>query len=179
MTTIKKIAVTGPESTGKSFLCHELAKHYQTVFVPEYARSYINNLERDYTEEDILKIAEGQLAWEHKMADEIEMRASRPLFFCDTEFIVTKIWSLHKYKHCHPWILEQIPKNKYDLYLLCDVDLPWEPDPQREHPHLRKYFFDWYVRELEHYGFPYAVVNGMKQDRVKNAVEAINKHYIF
>lgn len=174
-----KIAVTGPESTGKSFLCRELAKHYCTAFVAEYARTYFDNLQRDYAEHDILEIAMGQLALEHKMANDMEScAAGTSLLFCDTELIVTKIWSIHKYNRCHPWILEQITKNKYDLRLLCDIDLAWQPDPLREHPHLRKYFFNRYVEELEHYGFTYEIVNGANEQRTKHAIEAISKHYI-
>ncbi len=179
MDTIKKVAVTGPESTGKSFLCRELAAHYNTAYVPEYAREYLDNLEREYVEDDILQIARGQLGKEHNMASELLARPIRPLLFCDTEFLVTKIWSFHKYNKCHPWILEQIEKNTYDLYLLCDIDLPWEPDPQREHPHLRQYFFDWYQKELESYGFQYAIIRGRKQVRVKHAIEAVNNFYIY
>lgn len=178
MTTIKKVAVTGPESTGKSFLCRELAAHYNTAYVPEYAREYLDNLDREYGEDDILEIARGQLDQEHIMASELLARPIRPLLFCDTEFLVTKIWSLHKFNACHPWILRQIEKNNYDLYLLCDIDLPWEPDPQREHPHLRQYFYDWYHNELQSYGFKYAIIRGQKQDRVKNAIEVVNNFYI-
>ncbi len=178
MNTIKKVAVTGPESTGKSFLCSELAAHYNTAFVPEYARAYLDKLGRDYIEDDILEIARGQLDKEQKMAAGLLARPIRPLLFCDTEFIVAKIWSLHKYNRCHPWILEQIQENTYDLYLLCDIDLPWEPDPQREHPHLRRYFFDWYLKELQSYGFKYAIIRGHNQERVKNGIEVVNNFYV-
>lgn len=178
MTDVKRVAVTGPESTGKSWLCRELALHYNTAYVPEYAREYIAGLQRDYSREDILQIARGQVENERLMAEEVERKQVRPLLFCDTELIVTKIWSLHKYNHCDPWILDHISKNTYDLYLLSDVDLPWEPDPQREHPQLRSFFFEWYRRELEDYGFPYCVVSGQGYDRLQNAIEAINNHFI-
>ncbi len=178
MTDVKRIAITGPESTGKSWLCKELALHYNTACVPEYAREYIEGLQRDYSQDDILQIARGQLDRENRMADQVERMQNRPLLFCDTELIVTKIWSLHKYKNCHPWILENIKSNNYDLFLLCDVDLPWEPDPQREHPRLRTFFLDWYQRELEHYGFPFYLVSGKWNDRLQNAIEAVNNHFI-
>ncbi len=178
MTDVKRVAITGPESTGKSWLCRELALHYNTVFVPEYAREYINDLQRDYNRGDILLIAKGQVERERRIAEEAGQRQIRPLIFCDTELIVTKIWSLHKYKQCDPWILENIQNNKYDLFLLCAIDLPWEPDPQREHPQLRSFFFDWYKSELENYGFPYCVVSGQRQGRLQNAIEAVNNHFI-
>jgi NadR type nicotinamide-nucleotide adenylyltransferase len=178
MTVVKKVAVTGPESTGKSWLCKELALHYNTSCVPEYAREYINGLQGDYTQADILRIAKGQVEREAHIASGLKKKQIRPLLFCDTELIVTKIWSLHKFNHCHPWILDHIRKNTYDLYLLCDVDLAWVPDPQREHPQLRTYFFDWYKRELEEYGFSFSVISGQGLDRLQNAIEAVNNHFI-
>lgn len=167
---VKKIAVTGPESTGKSLLVKQLADRYETVYVPEFARGYIDKLDRPYQYSDITDIARGQLRSEK----ELEAMASRYLF-CDTELIVTKVWSLHKYGRCDPFILDGILNNRYDLFLLCDIDLLWEQDPQREHPHLRAYFFDWYKQELDDYGFPYEVIRGMGQDRLERAVAVIDR----
>ena len=169
---MNRIAITGPESTGKSRLARNLALCFQDVYVPEYAREYIAGLNRPYAREDILEIAKGQLRQESDLA-----RKARRFLFCDTELIVTKIWSLHKYGHCDPFILENIKKHPYDLYLLCDIDLPWEPDVQREHPHLRQFFFDWYKRELENYGFPYAVVSGESGERLQSAMNALRAHF--
>ncbi len=173
MTAIRKVAVTGPESTGKSRLCRDLAQHYKGLFVPEHARAYIDQLSAPYKQDDILEIARGQLAIEKKIVEQAEKMRAKPIVFCDTELIVTKVWSLHKYGSCDPWILNQIMANHYDLYLLCDVDLPWEPDSQREHPELRSFFFDWYRRELENYNFPFYVVRGNGTDRLNNAVRYI------
>ncbi len=173
MTAIRKVAVTGPESTGKSILCRDLILHYNGLFVPEHARAYIDQLSRSYEKDDILAIARGQLDIEEKVVEQARKMKAKPMVFCDTELIVTKIWSLHKYGVCDPWILDQIESNHYDLFLLCDVDLPWEPDPQREHPELRSFFFDWYRRELENYNFPFSVVRGDGKDRLNNAVRHI------
>lgn len=166
---IKKIAITGPESTGKSNLAIKLAEHFQTVFVPEFARVYIDDLSRPYNQDDILHIAENQL-----INERIALNNANRFLFCDTELIVTKIWSLHKYNDCHPLILDQIERYPYDLYLLCDIDLQWEFDVQREHPHLRQFFFEWYKKELEDYGFPYSIVSGEGEQRIKNAINIIN-----
>jgi NadR type nicotinamide-nucleotide adenylyltransferase len=168
-----RIAVTGPESTGKSLLAKNLARHYNEVFVPEYAREFIDRLQRPYTREDILAIAKGQLKAESDLA-----QSARRFLFCDTELIVTKIWSLHKYGDCDPFVLESIKSNRYGLYLLCDIDLPWEFDPQREHPDLREYFFEWYKRELEAYGFPYAVISGSGRQRTENAISALEARFM-
>lgn len=162
---IIKIAITGPESTGKSRLAMELAEHYKTVYVPEFAREYIDHLDRPYTQEDILKIAKGQINGE-----ECWIKKANHILFCDTELIVTKIWSEVKYGRCDRWILRKIKENKYDLFLLCDIDLPWEEDPQREHPHMREYLFTLYYDELVERGVPFKVISGSGQERLINAI---------
>ena len=133
---ILKIAIVGPESTGKSSLAEQLAVHYNTLWVPEYARAYLDKLSHPYTESDLLDIARGQLAMESSLSK----KASRYLF-CDTNLHVIKIWSEYKYKRCHTEILRNLHNDNYALHLLTNIDLPWEYDPQREHPHLRDFFF--------------------------------------
>jgi NadR type nicotinamide-nucleotide adenylyltransferase len=167
-----KIAITGPESTGKSDLAEKLATHYQSAYVPEFAREYIGNLKREYTYDDILLIAQNQIKQEEKF----EIQSSNFLI-CDTELLVTRIWSLHKFGKSHAWIDEQIMNHHYDFFLLCNIDLPWQYDQQREHPHLRQFFFDWYRNELENYGFPYAVVSGQGSTRLQNAINLIDEFF--
>jgi NadR type nicotinamide-nucleotide adenylyltransferase len=169
---IFKIAITGPESTGKSTLTEQLANHYNTVWVPEFARDYIASLDRNYELNDILVIAKSQI----KKEEEMLLLANRFLF-CDTELIVTKIWSEHSFNTCDKWILENINKNRYDLYLLCDIDLPWEFDPLREHPHLREYFFNLYLKELRSRNFHYAIISGNNQMRLQNALNTIENFF--
>lgn len=168
MNLVKRIAITGPESTGKSMLAQQLAECYHTVWVEEYAREYINNLNRPYNEEDILAIAQGQMAREDSQA----LKADKVLF-CDTELIVTKIWSDVKYARCHPWILQEIERRKYDLFLLCSIDIPWENDPQREHPHQRQFLFDLYYKELTDRKLPFFVLSGLGEKRLENALRFI------
>ncbi len=172
MAVVKKVAITGPESTGKSTLSRQLAAHYRTEYVPEYAREYVDRLDRHYRQEDILVIAKEQLAMERRAMNQAET-----YLFCDTDLIVPKIWELYKYFECHPWIIEQIHWNRYDLILLCDVDLPWQPDPQREYPNLRQFFFYWFHRELQAYGFPYRIIRGNEQERLGNAIDAVNSFF--
>ena len=162
---IFKIAITGPESTGKSQLAHELAERFQTVWVPEFARVYLSKLSRPYHYDDILEIAQGQV----KSAEAILPLANK-ICFLDTELLVTKIWCDVKYKICHPWIIENLKNQDVDLYLLTDVDLPWEFDPLREHPDKRKFLFDLYKNELDKLGFNYQVVSGVGVERLKNAI---------
>jgi NadR type nicotinamide-nucleotide adenylyltransferase len=169
---LRRIAITGPESTGKSELCKKLASHFKTVWVPEFAREYIDGLGRQYTIDDIVLIAKGQLREEETAAAEAER-----FLFCDTELIVTKVWSEFKYGICDRWILENIRKHVYDLYLLCDIDIPWQEDRQREHPHKRRELFDIYFSELSTYHFPFRVISGLNHIRLYNAIAAIEDYF--
>jgi NadR type nicotinamide-nucleotide adenylyltransferase len=171
---IRRIAITGPESTGKSWLAENLASHYRTGWVPEYAREYLENLGRPYGQDDIVKIATGQLNRESSLA-----KAAAGYLFCDTELLVTKIWSEVKYGSCDPWILSQVETNHYDLYLLCDIDLPWEYDPLREHPDRRQFLFNRYYDELSGRGFPFFVINGTGDSRLQRAIGFIEKYFNF
>ncbi|MGV3502220.1 MAG: AAA family ATPase [Adhaeribacter sp.] len=164
-----KVAITGPESTGKSTLAQQLASHYQDVWVPEYARLYIGELNRPYTAADVEQIARGQQQ-QYQLA---QAQAGRYLF-ADTDLLVIKIWMLHAFGFCPDWILQALQKQDFDLYLLMQVDLPWEEDPQREHPHLRAYFYQWYKQELQAYGFPFAEIAGSQELRRQQAVAAID-----
>jgi len=165
---IKKIAILGPESTGKSELSKALAEHFNTVWVPEYARRYIDNLGRPYNKSDLKKIANGQIQLEDS-----QLEHARDFLFCDTNLLVIKVWSEHKYGSCDEWILNELISRNYDLYLLTDVDIPWEEDPQREHPMLRSYFFDVYRNELENAVVNYGIIRGTGSERVENALSVI------
>jgi len=169
---IKRIAITGPESTGKSELAEAMAKHYHTAWVPEVARSYLEKLNRNYTYDDILKIARKQIENENKIAGQ-----AIGILFCDTDLIVTKIWCEFKYGRCHQWILDQIENHKYDLYLLTDIDLPWQPDPLREHPDNRKEIFGLYLKELKQRKLPFEIVSGLGDERINNAMQIINSNF--
>lgn len=175
MTTVKKIVIIGPESTGKSTLADQLARHYCTSFAPEYAREYIDELQRDYVEEDLSEIAKKQVSLEEKNL----MEAKNDLFFCDTDLYVLKVWSEYKYHHCDLWTLQQIAQRKYDLYLLTYIDVPWQPDPQREHPEpaMREYFYRIYRDIVVHSGVPWADIRGDHETRMNQGIMAI-KHYI-
>jgi len=165
---IRKIAITGPESTGKTWLAENLAARYNTIWVPEFARRFLHGLGRPYNYEDILYIAKKQFI----QNEEAFSKASHFLF-CDTELIVTKIWCQVKYGLSHSWINEHIKKQNFDLYLIPDIDLPWEPDPQREHPKMREKLMKLYIDELVSHHFPYVVISGGKTERLNIAVEAL------
>ncbi|MBL6449892.1 ATP-binding protein [Fulvivirga sp. 29W222] len=168
--SIKKVVVIGPECTGKSTLSSKLAEHYNTCWVEEYARQYIDELDRPYEAEDLLKIAQGQLANEDKLTAK-----ARKLLICDTNLIVIKIWSEFKYGFCHQEILDGINSRKYGLYLLTSIDLPWEDDPQRENPELRDYFHNLFKSTLRELNLPYVEIKGELSERKLTAIKAINE----
>lgn len=170
---IKRIAITGPESTGKSWLTERLAARFQTNFVPEYSRSYLALLNMPYGQADIIAIAKGQ-----RQQEILALPASNKFLFCDTEPIVTKIWSEHAFVHCDEWILHEIVVNPHDYYLLCNIDLPWEPDPLREHPHLREYLLGLYVKELTVRNLPFSIVSGKGDDRLNCAIKIITDRFL-
>lgn len=170
MGLIRKIAITGPESTGKSTLAKKLAAHYNTIWVPEFARTYIDQLDRPYKQDDLAKIAKGQIFHENELIS----KANKYLF-CDTELTVIKIWSEYKYGNIDPFLVSEQHKISYDLYLLLDINLPWEPDSQREHPGKRKFFFDLFEQELRAKGANYQVIRGEGEIRFANACRAIEK----
>jgi len=167
---VYKIAITGPESTGKSTLASSLAQHYHTVWVEEYARQYLDQMSGPYEQSDLLTIAHGQIRNEQKSQEK-----ARRFLFCDTEPIVLKIWSEHKYQHVAEEILEMHGWAHYDHYLLMNIDLPWVFDPLREHPDQRSYFFDWFIRELEQKNASFSIISGAEDERLKNAIEVIDR----
>lgn len=169
---LKKVVVIGPESTGKSTLSQALSEALSCPWVPEFAREYIDHLQRPYEEEDLLRIAQGQLALEEKMAEQ-----ASDILICDTDLHVIKVWSEHRFGRVHPWVEAQLQERKYDLYLLTDIDIPWQEDPQREHPQpeMRKYFFEWYQKLLEASHVPYLLVSGSAKERLKRALEHVQQ----
>lgn len=165
----KKVAIIGPECTGKSTLAATLARAFETEWVPEYARNYIERLNRPYEKNDLTKIAHGQIRLEDEW-----IQSARRVLFCDTNLVVIKVWSEHKYGDCDPEILEALKSRHYDLLLLTNIDIPWVADPQREHPDKRDYFWKIYLHEAAQSGIPFVEVSGDPAQRLATATQAVN-----
>lgn len=165
---IIRVALIGPESTAKSTLSEQLAKHYNTVWVKEYSREYLEGLSEKYTLEDIIRIAQQQLKNENELLNQ-----ATGLLFSDTELIISKVWCEDVFDVCPSWISENILSSKYDLYLLTYPDLEWEPDPVRENPERRMFFYDWYERELKNIGAEYVIIKGHGAMRLRNSIDAV------
>jgi NadR type nicotinamide-nucleotide adenylyltransferase len=173
MPRLKKIVVTGPESTGKSTLCEQLAANYNTQWVPEFAREYLMNLGRPYTYDDLLIIAMGQLQQE----DRIMASLQTPLVFIDTDMYVMKVWCEHVFGKCHSFILDEIVNRKYDLYLLCNTDLPWVADELREYPDLesREQLYYMYKDIMINQSTPWFDISGNYEERLEKAVSVVDR----
>lgn len=181
---IKKIVIIGPESTGKSTLSEQLAQHYETRWCPEYARAWLLQNGTNYTFEDLLTIAEGQLNLEDEYTEKLE-NESLPLLesggniplFIDTDMYVMKVWCEFVFGKCHRFVLDNILKRKYDGYLLCNVDLPWTKDELREYPDLdtRKTLFRMYKDLLINQSTPWALVSGTGTNRLACAIQAVDE----
>ncbi|MBL7981124.1 MAG: ATP-binding protein [Flavobacteriales bacterium] len=163
-----KIAIVGPESSGKSTLCAALAEHFQEKRVDEFARHYLEHLGRAYEERDLLVIARGQCAFEDDIPEQHD-----GLLFCDTDMITIRIWSEEKYGHCAPELMALAEHRHYDHWLLCTPDIPWEPDPLRENPHDRDRLFDVYHTMLTHLAKPFTLITGSPDERLRTAVAAV------
>ena len=172
---IIKVVLFGPESTGKTTLSKQLARHYNTVWTPEYAREYLqkkwNNERKTCEKEDLIPIAIGQMNLENKLGKKADK-----LLICDTDLLETKVYSEEFYGGTVDLKLsEAVDRNKYDLYLLTYIDTPWEEDDLRDRPEQRLEMFTAFENTLKKYKKNYILLKGDKETRLKNATEAIDK----
>lgn len=170
-----KVVFFGPESTGKSTLTELLAKHYQTTFVPEYAREYLqykwNHERKTCTMEDLIPIAKGQMKLENELAE-----LSNKVLICDTDLLQTQVYSEVYYNgYCDPLIKKYAQKNSYDLYFLCDIDIPWVADDLRDKPDQRDLMFNAFESALKLYQRPYIKLQGKRQQRFNFAKQQIDQ----
>lgn len=173
----RRIVILGPESTGKSTLTEQLANHYNTAWVPEYARDHLNRHGMNYTYDDLLTIARRQLILE----DEVVESAKRGMVFIDTDMYVMKIWCEFGFGRCHQWILDKIAERRYTLYLLCNVDLPWHKDGLREYPDFesRHKLFHIYKDNMINQHVPWKLISGSDEERLNTAIDAVNRLLVY
>lgn len=170
-----KAVLFGPESTGKTTLSQELARYYNTVWVPEYAREYLqnkwNNERKTCEPKDLLPIAEGQMHLENKLAQKTDS-----VLICDTDLLETKVYSEAYYLgYCDATLEKYALENSYDLYFLTYIDTPWEPDDLRDKPEDRETMFKAFENALIENNRPYVLLKGTKKERLEKAVKYIDK----
>ena len=166
---MKKVVITGPESSGKTTLFNAIEEKFGIAGVPEFARVYIDQLDRPYVQGDLIEIANGQLQLEQKFSNE-----NKDLLLCDTDLLTIKVWSEYKYGICDPIILNQLMHHLPDYYVLASPDIPWEPDPQRENPKERDELFQIYQKEILTLKIPSIIVAGSQEQRMDQFLKFMN-----
>lgn len=187
---IKKIVAIGPESTGKSTLCKQLAEHFDTTWCPEYAREYLNQNSIKYKYDDLLKIAQGQLVIEDYCIEMVngqqamvsqgpQLTTHNSFLFIDTNLYVMKVWYEYVFGKCEQFVLNEIANRKYDLYLLCYIDLPWIAEPMREYPDKkpRIELYNMYKDILINQAIPWVEISGNYEERLQKAIDAVTDLY--
>jgi len=169
MKNIIRIVLSGPESTGKTWLAKKLAEHYNTVFIPEFAREYVENLNRDYSYNDVEIIARKQIEQISKISDK-----ANNILFIDTWLVITKVWFQEVYARYPRWLITSLESTPIDLYLLCNMDIDWEFDPVRENPDNRDYLFNIYKKEIEELKKPFHIITGKGDERFENTIKYID-----
>ena len=167
-----KIALFGPESTGKTTLANELAKHFDTVCVPEFARDYLQE-KWDKTAQicdidDMLPIAYGQTQLENEL-----LSKANKFLFCDTNLMVTKVFSEVYYNHCDPLLDDAAKTHEYDLVFLTDIDVPWKKDDLRDKHQNREAYFEVFKQTLIDNNKPFITLSGNEELRLKNAIQIV------
>lgn len=170
---LKKVVLFGPESTGKTTLAKDLAKHFNTEWVPEFSRGYLQkkwNEERKICgREDMLPIAYGQMALENSKA-----KSASELLICDTNLLESVVYSqIYFNGYCHPSLLKHALKAHYDLYLLTYIDIPWVKDDLRDRPELRDFMYARFRKALDDHNLPYKIIRGEGQERLDLAIRTV------
>jgi NadR type nicotinamide-nucleotide adenylyltransferase len=169
---VKKLCLTGPESSGKTTLAQQLATHYHTTFVPEYARTYLQQTNGYYQQPDLLYIAQGQ--YHAQIASCLTAPLPHPdVVIWDTDLLVIKIWSEVKYGNCHPDIVAWWQRSLPSVYILCQPDIPWQYDELRENPNDRWELFSLYRQALDACGVPYLIVQGTPAQRMHQVLQTL------
>ena len=169
----RKVVLFGPESTGKTTLAKQLASHFNSDWVPEYARAFLQNkwdkTNEICSKEDLPIIAAGQMALENQKASNTDS-----ILFCDTDLLVTKIYSeVYFGGYCDPYLHHFAVNNHYDLYLLLDIDIPWVADDLRDKPGERDQMLIQFKKALQSLNRSYVLIQGQGEDRFQSAIQAV------
>lgn len=168
----KKIVLYGPESTGKSTLSRKLAQNYNTIYIEEFARDYLqekyNRNQQAASYDDIMPIAIGQ-----RMAENTAIDRATDYLFCDTDVLETYVYCKAYFDKVPDELLKAVHSSQYDLYLLMDIDTPWTNDDLRDRPEDRKLFFNLFKMALDEFDKPYYLISGLGDTRLKNALKAL------
>ncbi len=160
-----KIAITGPESSGKTTLCESLSDYFKISYIPEYARTYLTQTNGKYNQSDLDKICQGQL--------ENFQACTHSIRICDSDFSTLEIWSYYKYGNVSELINNSVKQDIFDLHILCSPDIPWEADTLRENPDNRDELFELYKQSLLLYNKHFIIVSGNHKKRLSKSLKSI------
>lgn len=168
MSRVWRVTVTGSESTGKTSLAERLARHFDTLWAPEFSREYALQKKAPLDASDVEPIARGQMR-----AEDDVLRRVRTLAILDTDLLSTVVYANHYYGACPDWVEYAAQGRLADLYLLCDIDVPWVPDPARDRPHARSELHAAFAARLQRYGARCTLVRGDWPERDAIAIAAV------
>ena len=175
--SVTKIAILGAESTGKTTLCRDLAAHFNCHWVPEYMRTYLqdkwDNTKKTCTWEDLLPIAQGQIALENRLAQQAELKNDKYIF-CDTSLFELMVYAHWYYDDCPEALTKAALAHQYDLILLAEVDIPWVADDLRDSPHEREAISAFFETMLNRYQIPFKKVGGNRLERMRYVHQIFN-----
>jgi len=175
--TVPRVVVTGGESTGKTTLAMQLAVALSTTWVPEFSRTYAEQLQRPLTSDDVSAIASGQRAAEDAAIEAWtsvhDPNADWPPLILDTDLVSTTVYAEHYYGACPSWIVEAARERLAPLYLLCEPDLPWLPDGVRDRPEARRQLHRSFLDRLHDFGAHVVPVAGAGANRLEVALAGV------
>lgn len=167
----RRVVLTGPESTGKTTLARQLARHYETVWAPEYLRTFVEDKGALPGPADSRLVADGHLAQEQALLEQ-----AQHVLFLDTDLISTYLYHRHYFGEQPSWLLNLSLQHAGDLYLLADIDIPWIPEEgQRDGPATRATLHARFRSELVTRNLPHVLLSGTPSHRLHRACEAIDK----
>lgn len=176
-----RVVLYGPESTGKTMLSQQLAEHFGCLWVPEFARGYLETKRAYYDPygrkadeicqpQDIPPIVIGQIASEDAFLEQ-----TKNLLVCDTNPLMTYVYNKYYFHQDDQWITDVVTQRQYDLYLLTNIDIPWVADSLRDRPDQREELYALFKSELDKRKFPYTVVQGNYESRLKICIQAVDQ----
>jgi len=172
---VQRVVITGPESTGKTWLAEQLAAHYQTVWVPEYARTYVDEKQARDPASPLCEYADlVAIAKEHRACELQALPHAHRFLISDTDALSTVVYAKHYFNDVPPAVLAIAETWPARLWLLLDVDVPWVPDSQRDRPHQRRELWDLFAAELRDRQLPFTTIMGSWKERFSKALAAIN-----
>jgi NadR type nicotinamide-nucleotide adenylyltransferase len=168
---MRRIVVTGSESTGKTTLARALGERLATVATPEFSREYADARGVPLDQHDVEAIAMGQIALEDRRG----LEARHGLMVLDTDLFSTVVYGPHYYGTLQPWIERAALERRGDLYLLLDIDVPWVPDAIRDRGQHRAHMHSLFRGMLERYGLPFVTIGGRWGERYERAVVEVER----